>query len=89
MLSVSDRIKKIPVDIKTGVTDAIAHEIASFLGFQGAMAKQCAEQVFLLVLLVGVLHITTLWWGPHPLLGVSSFLALEELASDTLLYKGL
>ena len=40
-----DRIKKIPVDIHTGVTDEIANEIAKFLGFEGALGKQCAEQV--------------------------------------------
>ena len=40
-----ERIKKIPVDINTGVTDAIANELATFLGFKGELAKQCAEQV--------------------------------------------
>lgn len=43
-----DRIKKIPVDIRTGVTDEIANEIAKFLGFEGALGKQCAEQASVL-----------------------------------------
>ena len=43
-----DRIKKIPVDIHTGVTDEIANEIAKFLGFEGALGKQCAEQASVL-----------------------------------------
>ena len=40
-----DRIKKMPVDIKTGLTDSMANEIAQFLGFEGDLQKQCAEQV--------------------------------------------
>ena len=45
-----DRIKKIPVDIHTGVTDEIANEIAKFLGFDGELRKQCAEQVIYFML---------------------------------------
>jgi len=40
-----DRIKKMPVDIHTGVTDAMATELAEFLGFKGALVGQCAEQI--------------------------------------------
>merc|ERR550534_2369772 len=40
-----ERIKKVPVDIHTGVTDAIATELAEFLGFQGDLVAQCAEQI--------------------------------------------
>merc|ERR1712179_507667 len=40
-----DRIKKIPVDIFTGVTDDIATDVAQFLGFEGELEQQCAEQV--------------------------------------------
>jgi succinyl-CoA synthetase beta subunit len=40
-----ERIKKIPVDIHAGVTDAVAGELAAFLGFEGELKKQCAEQV--------------------------------------------
>jgi len=40
-----DRIKKVPVDIFTGVTDDIAKDIAQFLGFEGELQQQCAEQV--------------------------------------------
>jgi len=40
-----ERILKVPVDINTGVTDAVALDIAKFLGFSGDLAKQCAEQV--------------------------------------------
>ena len=40
-----DRIKKMPVDIHTGVTDAMATELAEFLGFKGALVSQCAEQI--------------------------------------------
>merc|ERR1712001_710239 len=40
-----ERIKKVPVDIHTGVTDAMATEIAAFLGFQGDLKEQCAQQV--------------------------------------------
>jgi len=36
---------KVPVDILTGVTDAVALDIAKFLGFSGKLADQCAEQV--------------------------------------------
>merc|ERR1712172_150990 len=40
-----DRIKKVPVDIHTGVTDAMAIELAEFLGFKGELVPQCAEQI--------------------------------------------
>jgi len=40
-----ERIKKVPVDIHTGVTDAMATELAEFLGFKGPLVAQCAEQV--------------------------------------------
>ena len=41
-----DRIKKVPVDINVGVTDAVANDVAAFLGFTDPnMQKQCAEQV--------------------------------------------
>jgi len=40
-----ERIKKVPVDIKTGLTDAMADEIAEFLGFEGDLKAQCSEQV--------------------------------------------
>merc|ERR1711981_400668 len=40
-----ERIKKVPVDIFTGVTDDIANDIAAFLGFEGELQTQCAEQV--------------------------------------------
>jgi len=40
-----DRIKKIPVDIFIGVTEDIANEVAQFLGFEGELQTQCAEQV--------------------------------------------
>jgi len=40
-----DRIKKMPVDIHTGVTDAMAIELAEFLGFKGPLVSQCAEQI--------------------------------------------
>jgi len=40
-----ERIKKVPVDIKVGLTDAMADEIAEFLGFQGDLKEQCAQQV--------------------------------------------
>lgn len=41
-----ERIRKIPVDIETGVTDEIANEVAAFLGFSsGELRSQCAEQV--------------------------------------------
>merc|ERR1712002_174202 len=40
-----DRIKKVPVDIFTGVTDDTAMDIAQFLGFEGELQQQCAEQV--------------------------------------------
>merc|ERR1712212_1159911 len=33
------------VDIHTGVTDAIATELAEFLGFQGDLVAQCAQQI--------------------------------------------
>merc|ERR1712168_1357004 len=40
-----DRIKKVPVNINTGVTDEVAIEVAAFLGFSGELQTQCAEQV--------------------------------------------
>ena len=40
-----DRILKIPVDIKTGCTDAIAEKCADFLEFKGQLRGQCAEQI--------------------------------------------
>jgi len=40
-----DRIKKMPVDIHTGVTDAMATELAEFLGFKGDLVAQCAGQI--------------------------------------------
>jgi len=40
-----DRIMKLPVDIKTGVTDEMALKVAQFLGFQGELVAQCAEQI--------------------------------------------
>jgi len=40
-----DRIKKVPVDITSGVTEDIANEVAAFLGFSGELQTQCAEQV--------------------------------------------
>jgi len=43
--STPDRIMKLPVDIKTGVTDEMAIKVAHFLGFQGELVAQCAEQI--------------------------------------------
>merc|ERR1712156_263524 len=40
-----ERIKKVPVDIKVGLTDAMANEVAEFLGFEGELKTQCAEQI--------------------------------------------
>ena len=40
-----ERIKKVPVDIHTGVTDKMATELAEFLGFKGELVPQCAEQI--------------------------------------------
>ena len=40
-----ERIRKMPVDIHTGVTDAMATELAEFLGFKGDLVPQCAEQI--------------------------------------------
>merc|ERR1711981_417382 len=40
-----ERIKKMPVDINVGLTDAMANDVAEFLGFQGALKSQCAEQI--------------------------------------------
>ena len=34
-----------PIDIHLGVTDEIATELAVFLGFQGELVPQCAEQI--------------------------------------------
>ena len=35
-----DKIKKMPVDIHTGVTEVIATELAGFLGFAGPLVAQ-------------------------------------------------
>jgi len=43
--STPERILKMPVDIHTGLTDEMATELAVFLGFQGDLVAQCAEQV--------------------------------------------
>ena len=40
-----DRIRKYPVDIKAGLSDATADEVAEFLGFEGDLKSQCSEQV--------------------------------------------
>ena len=40
-----ERIKKVPVDIFTGVTEDMANDIAAFLGFEGELKTQCADQV--------------------------------------------
>eukprot|EP00088_Acartia_fossae_P044682 TRINITY_DN4757_c0_g1_i2.p1 TRINITY_DN4757_c0_g1~~TRINITY_DN4757_c0_g1_i2.p1 ORF type:complete len:436 (+),score=187.39 TRINITY_DN4757_c0_g1_i2:32-1309(+) len=40
-----DRILKLPVDIHSGVTDEMATKVAEFLGFQGSLVAQCAEQI--------------------------------------------
>jgi len=40
-----ERIKKVPVDIHEGVSDALATELAVFLGFQGELVPQCAQQI--------------------------------------------
>ena len=40
-----ERIKKIPVDINTGCTEAIASEVAEFLEFKGELKAKCADQV--------------------------------------------
>jgi len=40
-----ERIKKMPVDIHTGVTSAMATELSEFLGFTGPLVGQCAEQI--------------------------------------------
>ncbi|QQP56012.1 Succinate--CoA ligase subunit beta_ mitochondrial [Caligus rogercresseyi] len=40
-----ERIKKIPVSITTGCTEEIAGEVAEFLGFDGELREQCADQV--------------------------------------------
>jgi len=40
-----ERIKKVPVDIKVGLTDAMADEISEFLGFEGDLKEQCSQQV--------------------------------------------
>jgi succinyl-CoA synthetase beta subunit len=40
-----ERIKKVPIDIHIGVTDEIATELAVFLGFQGKLLPQSAEQI--------------------------------------------
>merc|ERR1712002_906774 len=40
-----DRIKKVPVNINTGITDEVANDVAAFLGFSGQLQAQCATQV--------------------------------------------
>ena len=40
-----ERIKKMPVDIHTGLTDAMATELAEFMGFKGELIAQCAGQI--------------------------------------------
>merc|ERR1712226_1596866 len=40
-----ERIMKMPVDIKTGLTDEAAGKVAEFLGFEGDLKSQCSEQV--------------------------------------------
>merc|ERR1711976_695737 len=40
-----ERIKKMAVDIHTGVTDAMATELAEFMGLQGTLVAQCADQI--------------------------------------------
>ena len=40
-----ERIKKVPVDIVTGITQDIANDVSQFLGFEGELQTQCAEQV--------------------------------------------
>merc|ERR1719510_1786693 len=40
-----ERIKKVPVDIMAGVSDAMATELAEFLGFKGPLVAQCADQI--------------------------------------------
>ena len=42
-----ERIMKMPVDIHTGVTDAMAKELAIFLGFSKSsyLLSQCSEQI--------------------------------------------
>jgi len=40
-----ERIMKQPVDIHTGVTDEMATKLAEFLGFQGELVPQCAQQI--------------------------------------------
>ena len=40
-----DRIRKIPVDIETGISNETALDIANFLGFPKELQEQCAEQV--------------------------------------------
>ena len=60
-----ERIKKVPVDIKVGLTDAMADEISEFLGFEGDLKEQCSQQVkrlyemFLKVILRSYLITTT------------------------------
>jgi len=40
-----ERIMKLPVDIKTGISDEAAGEVAAFLGFTGSLQAQCVEQI--------------------------------------------
>merc|ERR1719369_1529027 len=43
--STPERIKKMPVDIHTGVTEEMAKDVAAFLGFDGELQTQCADQI--------------------------------------------
>jgi len=40
-----ERIMKMPVDINAGLTDETAGKVAAFLGFEGDLQSQCAEQI--------------------------------------------
>merc|ERR1711977_730909 len=40
-----ERIMKMPVDINEGLTDETAGKVAAFLGFEGDLQSQCAEQI--------------------------------------------
>lgn len=39
-----ERIMKVPVDIHAGLSQEIANDVAKFLGFEGELQAQCAEQ---------------------------------------------
>ena len=43
--STPERIMKLPVDIKLGVSDEMATKVAEFLGFKGELIPQCAQQI--------------------------------------------